>query len=32
MIGLTADAGGHFKKRATIPLAPCMPVMLRLAN
>ncbi len=24
MIGLTADAGDHFKKRATIPLAPCM--------
>jgi hypothetical protein len=24
MIGLTADAGDHFKKRASIPLAPCM--------
>jgi hypothetical protein len=23
MIGLTADAGEHFKNRATIPLAPC---------
>ncbi len=23
MIGLTANAGGHFKNRATIPLAPC---------
>ncbi len=26
MIGLTADAGGHFKNRATIPLAPCTNV------
>jgi hypothetical protein len=24
MIGLTADAGDNFKKRASIPLAPCM--------
>ncbi len=24
MIGLTADAGDHFKNRATIPLAPCI--------
>ncbi len=24
MIVLTADAGGHFKNRATIPLAPCI--------
>jgi hypothetical protein len=24
MIGLTVDAGDHFKKRAAIPLAPCM--------
>jgi hypothetical protein len=24
MIGLMADAGDNFKKRATIPLAPCM--------
>jgi hypothetical protein len=23
MIGLTVDAGDHFKKRAAIPLAPC---------
>jgi hypothetical protein len=23
MIGLTADAGDHFKKRVSIPLAPC---------
>ncbi len=24
MIGLTADAGDHFKNRASIPLAPCI--------
>jgi hypothetical protein len=24
IIGLTADAGDHFKNRATIPLAPCI--------
>ncbi len=24
MIGLTADAGDSFKKRAAIPLAPCI--------
>jgi hypothetical protein len=24
MIGLMVDAGDHFKKRAAIPLAPCM--------
>jgi hypothetical protein len=24
MIGQTVDAGDHFKKRAAIPLAPCM--------
>ncbi len=24
MIGLTADAGDTFKKRASIPLAPCI--------
>jgi hypothetical protein len=24
MIGLTADAGDNFKKRASIPLAPCI--------
>ena len=24
MIGLTADAGDNFKKRASIPLVPCM--------
>ncbi len=24
MIGLTVDAGDHFKKRVAIPLAPCM--------
>ncbi len=23
-IGVTADAGDHFKNRATIPLAPCI--------
>jgi hypothetical protein len=23
MIGLTVDAGDHFKNRAAIPLAPC---------
>jgi len=23
MIGRTAEAGDHFKKRASIPLAPC---------
>ncbi len=27
MIGLTVDAGDHFKKRAAIPLAPCMCVL-----
>ena len=25
MIGLKADAGDNFKKRASIPLAPCIP-------
>jgi hypothetical protein len=26
MIGLTVDAGDHFKKWAAIPLAPCIRV------
>ncbi len=26
MIGLTADAGDNFKKRASIPLAPCISI------
>jgi hypothetical protein len=26
MIGLTVEAGDHFKKRAAIPLAPCRSV------
>jgi hypothetical protein len=27
MIGITVDAGDHFKKRAAIPLAPCISVL-----
>jgi hypothetical protein len=29
MIGLMADAGDNFKKRATIPLAPCTIAMIK---
>jgi hypothetical protein len=32
MIGLTVDAGDHFKKRAAIPLAPCIFPEMKLHN
>ncbi len=32
MIGLTVDAGDHFKKWAAIPLAPCIYCMFTLGR
>ncbi len=32
MMGLTADAGDNFKKRASIPLAPCILNNARTGN